>query len=131
MTNLQALESYSSCHPETFDELLEWPYRRFMKVFEVWKKRKITEELDKKRDLRVAASYANTNMDGKDFDRDKHVKDIEDYYEVVKNEILRDPIEIEQEQIFEKESEENNLFLQAGKRNLAKILPSKPDDIED
>lgn len=96
-----------------------------MKVFEAWQKRKITEELDKKRDLRVAASYANTNMDGKDFDRDKHVKDIEDYYEVIKNEILRDPIEIEQEQLFEKETEENNLFLQAGKRNLAKIVTPK------
>ena len=57
MTSLEAVEAYSSHHAETFEELLEWPYRRFIKAFGAWQRRNAVDEIEKKKNMHVQAMW--------------------------------------------------------------------------
>jgi hypothetical protein len=121
LTPLEALESYSGSHSESINELLEWPARRFTKAFEYYQKRKTVDELENKKNLHVAAFWSNSSFDGKE----ETIKSIEDYYELLKDIVLKDPKETERENKELEQMEENDPFLRAGKRNLAKIVPQE------
>lgn len=123
VTPLAALEEYSGNHSETIEQLLEWPYRRFVKAYEYWQQRRFCDKIDEKCQLYIAAITANTNWDDEKNDRSQHIKDIEEYYDLIKREVIRDQRVAKQEQERKQELEANDPFLQAGKRNLAKVVP--------
>jgi hypothetical protein len=125
LTPLAALESYSGHHPETINELLEWPARRFTKAYEIWTRRKLVDEIDQKRNDHISALYSNSNYDDDKGTRNKYIDSLNDYYEKLKNVAWRDPKETEIEEKELKEIEDNDPFLKAGRRALAKVTPPK------
>lgn len=90
MTAIEALEAYSSDHPETIESLLEWPYRRFMRAFDAWQRRRSAERIERQEDAHVAALYANTNMDNPDNNRDQIVRQIQSFYNSLRRQVLGD-----------------------------------------
>jgi hypothetical protein len=131
MTSLQALEAYSGSHSDTFDELLEWPYRRFMKAFEAWQKRNAVDEVENRKNLHVQALQTITEWK-EEGDQGKAIEEVENYYEMLKN-FIWNPEIVDQENKEMQELEEQDSFLAAGKRNVRRIVPPKmpnQDDIE-
>lgn len=111
---------YSSAHPETVEDLLEWPYRRWRTAFAAWQQRRLRELLDSRRDLHVAAIYSNTNWDDEKNNREEHIKTIEEYYEVLKSAYTKPSDQAQREEEELRAMEENDPFLQASRRNLAR-----------
>jgi len=123
LTPLQSLEIYSGNHPETVEQLLEWPYRRFQKAFDNWQKRNQVEEIENRKNLHVSALYANTNYDDEKNNREDHIKNLDEFYELLKDMVWKGPKEVEKEEKELAELEASDPFLAAGKRNRAKINP--------
>jgi hypothetical protein len=62
-----AAEEYTAHHGERLEEVLhEWGWRRFEGMFRLHLLRRAREELREMRDLRIAATDANTNYDSKE-----------------------------------------------------------------
>jgi hypothetical protein len=118
MTAIEALESYSSAHPESIDTLLEWPYRRFVKAFEAWQRRRAIERIERQEDLHIAAMYSNTNMDNPDNHRDQRVRSLQDFYKELRTSIINGGTNEP-----EAPDEFAQAFMRAGRRNLAIITP--------
>ena len=127
MSALEAVESYSAFHSESFDELLEWPYRRFMKAFDAWQKRRAIDEIEKKKNMHIMTQY--TIIEWKDSsDQTKAIENIENYYELLKDLVWEQSTEKQQKT---EELEQNDPFLQAGKRNMMKVeVPEMPGESE-
>lgn len=133
MTSLEAVETYTAFHAETFEEILEWPYRRFMKAFSAWQRRNSLDEIERRKNLHVSALYSNTNWDDEKNDREAQVENLEKYYETLKDWVW-EPDKVDRENKEMQELEDSDPFLRAGKRNRQKIVPvSYPgqEDIED
>lgn len=133
MTSLEALETYSAFHPESFEVLLEWPYRRFIKAFSAWQRRNAVDEIEKRKNLHVSSLYANSNWDDERNNREEQIENLERYYETLKD-IVWNPNQVQDENREMQEMESADPFLAAGKRNLRKIVPpSYPnqDDFEE
>lgn len=124
MTSLEALEGYSGHHSETIDQLLEWPYRRFLKAFNAWQRRKQVEEVETRKNLHISALYANTNLDDDKGTRKDYIESLNKYYEDLKN-IVWEPDRVQRENEEMKKMEDNDPFLQAGRRNMQKVLQPK------
>lgn len=126
MTSLEALETYSCHHSETFEELLEWPYRRFIKAFGAWQKRNAVDEIENKKNLHIQALY--TIIEWKEpGDQKDAIENVEKYYELLKD-IIWDPKKVERENQEMREIEDTDPFLKAGKRNLKKLIgPYQPN----
>jgi hypothetical protein len=120
MTSLEALETYSCHHSETFEELLEWPYRRFIKAFSAWQRRNAVDEIEHRKNLHVQAMWQIVEWKEQG-DQQKAIEDIEKYYELLKDHIWNPNKAIEENQEMQ-ELEETDNFLKAGKRNLKKVL---------
>lgn len=126
MTSLEALEVYSSHHAETFEELLEWPYRRFIKAFAAWQKRNAVDELENKKNLHVQALLGIIEWKEAG-DQNEAIQNVEKYYELLKD-IIWDPKKFERENREMRELEESDSFLAAGKRNFKKLIePYQPN----
>lgn len=123
MTSLQAVECYTSTHSETFEEILEWPYRRFNKAFAAWQKRNAVDEVEKRKNLHVAAMWGIVEWK-ENTDQEEAITNIENYYEALKN-FIWDPNKVEIENQEMKILEESDPFLAAGKRNLSRVIPPK------
>lgn len=117
LTAIEALESYSSDHAETVEELLEWPYRRFVKALDSWQRRLAVERVERQEDLHISALYANTNMDNPDNDRIGLVEAVREHYANVRRRILG--VHEQEEQL----DEQQEAFMRAGRRNLAIVAP--------
>jgi hypothetical protein len=132
MTSLEAVECYSSHHSETFEELLEWPYRRFIKAFGAWQRRNAVDEIEKKKNMHVQAMWGIIEWK-ESSDQKEAIEDIEKYYELLKD-IVWDPAKMDRENKEMQEIEEADPFLKAGKRNVKKVvepyLPNQ-ESIED
>jgi hypothetical protein len=64
---MTAAEEYTAHHGERLEEVLhEWGWRRFEGMFRLHLLRIAREELREMRDLRIAATDANTNYDSKE-----------------------------------------------------------------
>lgn len=107
------------------NELLEWPYRRFVKAYEAWSRRKLVDELDDRRNGHINALYANSNFDDDKGTRDKYIESLNEYYEKLKNIAWQDSKEVKKEEKQIEEMEENDPFLRAGKRALARVASPK------
>jgi hypothetical protein len=124
LTSLEAVEAYSGSHSESFEELLEWPYRRFLKAFSAWQRRKAVDDIDNRKNLHVQAFWSITEWKEQG-DQNKAIESVEQYYETLKNIVWNDSPERRKEQREAKKMEEDNPFLRAGKRNLTKFIPPK------
>jgi hypothetical protein len=120
MTSLEALETYSCHHSETFDELLEWPYRRFIKAFSAFQRRKAVDEIENRKSLHIQA-YQQITEWKEEGDQQKAIEDVERYYELLKD-YTWDSEKSQKENQEMRDIEESDDFLKAGKRNLAKVL---------
>lgn len=125
LTSVNVLEDYSNSHSETFDELLEWPYRRFLKAYGSHQKRKMIDELETKKNMHIFSLYSNSNLDDGKSTREDYVDSLEKFYETLKELVWKDSKETEKENREVKEMEDNNPFLKAGKRNRAKLAPAE------
>lgn len=132
MTSVEALEVYSSHHSETFEELLEWPYRRFIKAFSAWQRRNAVDEVEKRKNMHVQALQGIVEWK-EEGDQFKAIEDAERYYELLKDHVW-DPEKAKKENREMQELENSDPFLKAGKRNIRKIIdPYMPNQnsIED
>jgi len=97
---------------------MEWPYRRFIKAFSIWQRRRIGEAVDRRRDLHIAAIHSNTNWDSEENDRQAHLEALDNYYESLKMALTEDPEIAAREEVKMREMEENDPFLRAGKKQI-------------
>ena len=101
-----------------------------MKAFSAWQRRNAVDEIEKRKNLHVAALIANTNWDDEKNDREGHTEDIEKYYETLKNWVWN-PNLIREENEEMQDLEEADPFLRAGKRSLQKVVdPKFPNEDE-
>lgn len=121
MTSLEAIETYSCHHSETFEELLEWPYRRFIKAFSAWQRRNAVDEIEKRKNLHITAYNSITDWK-EEGDQAKAIENVDKYYELLKDYVW-DPNKMEKENKEMQILENADPFLKAGKKNVQKILP--------
>lgn len=105
MTFIDALEQYSAEHPESVDELLTWPASRFEAFYESFSKRKITEQLEDRKNAMIAGLHGNSNFSGEALG--KAVQSIEDSFSEAVAALYR-PADAEDEA--EKALKENPFF---------------------
>lgn len=123
MTPVEALEAYSAEHPETIEDLLQWPARRFFRAFEAWQRRRAAERIERQEDLHVAAMYANTNLDEPDNKRDERVRDVQHFYRSLRREILEGG-----ELVEEPPDPQAEAFMRAARRGQAIVAPIMPTE---
>ena len=81
VTAIEALEAYSAEHPESIDELLWWPAKRFERFYAAFAQRKLAEELKQRKLDMISAIHTNPNYDGEKVDKAGHVREIEDQFD--------------------------------------------------
>ena len=64
MTFIDALEQYSAEHPESIEELLSWPARRFEAFYESFSKRKMVDQLERRKLAMISGIHGNPNVSG-------------------------------------------------------------------
>jgi hypothetical protein len=122
LTAIEFLEEYSGSHPETIEELLEWPYRRVLAAMDAWKRRQAAEEIDKRRLAHIGALYT------KDFDPEKiNISDVfeqvEEMYDRLKEEATMS--EADRKRIDEVA---DTAFMRASRRAVARSIEyAQPD----
>jgi hypothetical protein len=122
MTSLEMLECLSSNHSETFDELLEWPYRRVLKVFDAWQRRNAVDEIERRKNIHVGSLLGIVEWKEAS-DQNEAIEDVENYYEMLKD-VIWNPKKMDEENQEMRDLESSDPFLAAGKRNLQKIVPA-------
>ena len=126
------LECLCANHNSTFDELLEWPYRRVIKVFDAWQRRNAVDEVENRKNLHVNALQGIIEWKDEG-DQNKAIEDVEEYYECLKD-LIWEPTKNIRENEEMRELEKNDSFLAAGRRNLQRIVSPKypnQDEIEE
>lgn len=113
------MESYSGHHPESIEELLEWPYRRFIAAYSAWRRRKLSEEWEAKKTAHVMALHANTNMDIPENKKAERIKEIEESYDKVVDAINGEDIESNVDEM----PEEQQAFMKAARRGQEMVAP--------
>lgn len=108
------------------EQLLNWPYRRWIKAFAAWTRRKAVEAVDRRQEAHIAALYSNTNYDSQENDREGAIKRLGEYYDQLRDVVGRDPEEVRKEAEALRRMEENDPFLRAGRRNMAISVPVDP-----
>jgi hypothetical protein len=93
---IEALESYSSEHPESIDDLKDWYWKKFETMYEAFLKRKTIEDASQIKAAMISGLWANTNLDdGKDT-RQKALTDIEESFQRAVNYIYNGTTEEEE-----------------------------------
>jgi hypothetical protein len=83
---LERLEEYSSCHPESFDELGNWYADRFERCWHAYLERSMLARLDDDRRSLIAAMYANGMIGGEDLR--ESIEKVHDQIQQAKRETL-------------------------------------------
>lgn len=78
LSDLERLEEYGSTHPETFDELGNWPAERFEAAWEAYQRRAALNTIEDDRKAMINALYANGMIGGDDLKRE--VESIHDMF---------------------------------------------------
>ncbi len=81
ITPLEALEAYSADHPETVDELCNWYWKKFEKLYEAHLKRKAVESAAKTKDAMISGLWGNPNFDDEKQTRKNALIEIENSYQ--------------------------------------------------
>jgi hypothetical protein len=66
LTDLERLEEYGAAHPETFDELGNWPAERFEAAWDAFQRRAALTTIEIDRKNMINALYANGMIGGQD-----------------------------------------------------------------
>lgn len=119
LTAIEALESYSSAHSEKVEELLEWPYRRFLAAMEAWRRRELVSEWNQRKLAHIAAMHANQTWDDPDNKKEDRLRELEIGYERVKAELMMSAAD--RQQI---EQEADTEFMRAGRRAMQRAMQS-------
>lgn len=90
--------------------MLSWPWKRFEKFYEAFAKRQIAEELTQRKLLLISAFYANTNYDSAEAKRDEVIKNIEQQFGALIDNIYAPVIDFGKLKVEEGQDEENPLF---------------------
>ena len=98
--------------------MLEWPYRRFLKAFDAWQRRRAVDDCERRKQAHIAALHSNQTWDDKENNRPQAIENLEEHYEQVKDMIWSSSDEVKEEIV-----ETDNAFMRAGKRALARIVP--------
>ena len=80
-TAIEALEAYSATHPETIEELMTWPWRRFLAAYEAFQRRQACDEMRAMKMAHLGGLAGNTNLDGEKVDRKQITQEIAESYE--------------------------------------------------
>jgi hypothetical protein len=120
------LEHYSSAHPETIDQLLDWPWLRFERFYAAFMLRTLVERLDRQRDAIVAALYGNSVFDEHaEAKRDESIQAVDDSFNqaiaYVRSHASGEPDE-------DDGYDENDPFWVAAKRGVAEIEVPRSDE---
>jgi hypothetical protein len=121
MTALEALEAYSSSHPESVETLLEWPARRFRVAFDAWQRREIIKDWQERKRAHLNALLANGNLK----EPQEAVRQTADFYD----EIIDDLMMTDAERV-EIEEQMQTPFMQAGHRAAARSLERHQVDVQ-
>lgn len=78
---IEALELYSSEHPESVEELQNWYWKKFETMFEAFMKRKAVDEARDVKNAMISGLWSNSNYDDNKNTRSKSLKDIENNYQ--------------------------------------------------
>ncbi len=97
--------------------MLNWPYRRILAAHDAWQRRRAVEEWEHKKQMHIAALISNTNMDEEQNNRGQRIEELEANYEAIKDMIWTSNAKQEPEEA------QDDAFMRAGRRNLAKIAP--------
>jgi hypothetical protein len=101
-----------------------------MRAFDAWQRRNSVDEIEKKKNLHVAALYTITEWKEQG-DLEKSVESLEEYYETLKDIVWASPEDRKKRQEEAINIEQNDAFLQAGKRNLMKVEKVElPQEVE-
>ena len=74
---IEALESYTAEHPETIEEVLNWPPIKFEYLYRAQVRRKAIEEATAYKNSMVSGVMANTNLDDGKQTKQNLLNDIE------------------------------------------------------
>lgn len=121
MTALEAIEAFSADRNESFNEILEWPYRRYVKAFSSWQRRKVIEEIENRKLVHLGALHGVIEWKEPD-DQIKAIESAEEYYERMKD-IVWDPHISKKENEEMQELEASDPFIKAGRKSIRKVLP--------
>lgn len=122
MTALEALEAFSADRNESMNEILEWPYRRYVKAFSSWQRRKVIEEIENRKIVHIGALFSIIEWKQAS-DQEDAIANAENYYEMMKNIVWNPKLNQEENEEMQK-IEESDSFLKAGKRNRQKLSPA-------
>jgi hypothetical protein len=97
---IEALEAYSSEHPETIDELLAWPWKRLEAFLEAHQKRKVAEDLNQRKQAQIMALFSNPNWDGENAEkRQEFIDNMERQFEESLMTIYGGQIQVDEEDV--------------------------------
>jgi hypothetical protein len=114
---IEALEDYSSSHPETIAELVKWSSTKFERFYASFQKRKVIAGLERQKSEMIAALWSNSNFDDDKGSRKKAIEQIESSYE----ESLEKIASITSGQEPEEEIDSDNPFFAAAARGMDKL----------
>lgn len=80
ITPIEALEAYSAEHSETIEELQNWYWKKFEKLYEAHLKRKAVESAEATKNAMVSGLWGNSNFDDDKNTRKKALIEIENSY---------------------------------------------------
>lgn len=80
------MEHYSAHHPETVEELLDWPADRFAAFHEAFQKRLALENLEQRKNAIIGGLYGNGNISGDDLN--KSIRQLEESFEEARKQIF-------------------------------------------
>lgn len=121
MTALEAIEAFSADRNESFDEVREWPYRRYVKAFSSWQRRKVIEEIENRKLAHLGALYGIIEWKQPE-DQEKAIENTDDYYEKLKN-LVWNPKMSQEENEEMQALEQADPFIKAGRKSMKKSLP--------
>jgi hypothetical protein len=92
---IEALELYSSEHPESVEQLQNWYWKKFETMFEAFMKRKAVDEARELKHAMISGLWSNSNYDDNKDTRKKALQDIENNYQEAINIIYNNENETE------------------------------------
>ncbi len=78
---------------------MRWPYRRFLKAYDAFQRRRLCEEWRQRKLAHLAGLHANTNLDQKNVDRAQIMRDVEAGYDELIARIWNDDVGTDSEEI--------------------------------
>jgi hypothetical protein len=119
---IEALEDYSSSHPESIAALCKWSARKFRRFYRAHQKRSIINALEAQKNQMVAALWANSNWDDTKEDKGHRTRAIEGINEQHQESIEAVELAFSTRVVpDEKKLADDNPFFAATDRGLAKV----------